>query len=139
MARTPQEIFQHHVAAIGAGDVDAVVADYAEDAVLVTPQGVTRGREGIRQVFTSLLGDLPDAAWEVPTQVFEGDVLLIEWTAVADPQLRVRGIEGPRGAQAPGMPTLGRGNTNAPTIMIDERAGALNNGRKLDPPLTGTD
>src|SRR3712207_1332713 len=92
MARTPQEIFQHHVAAIGAGDVDAVVADYAEDAVLVTPEGVTRGREGIRQVFTSLLGDLPDAAWEVPTQVFEGDVLLIEWTAVAE-KGRAEGVD----------------------------------------------
>ncbi|MGY1764350.1 hypothetical protein ACI79G_12510 [Geodermatophilus sp. SYSU D00779] len=33
---------------------------------------------------TSLLGDLPDAAWEVPTQVSEGDVLLIGWTAVAE-------------------------------------------------------
>ena len=92
MARTPQEIFQHHVAAVGAGDVDAIVADYAEDAVLVTPEGVTRGRDGIRQVFTSLLGDLPDAAWEVPTQVFEGDVLLIEWTAVAE-KARAEGVD----------------------------------------------
>ena len=92
MARTPQEIFQHHVAAVGAGDVDAIVADYAEDAVLLTPEGVTRGRDGIRQVFTSLLGDLPDAAWEVPTQVFEGDVLLIEWTAVAE-KARAEGVD----------------------------------------------
>jgi ketosteroid isomerase-like protein len=92
MARTPQEIFQDHVAAIGAGDVDAIVADYAEDAVLITPEGVSRGRDEIRQVFTSLLGEVPDAAWEIPTQVFEGDVLLIEWTAVAE-KARAEGVD----------------------------------------------
>ena len=92
MARTPQEIFQHHVAAIGAGDVDGIVADYTDDAVLITPEGVTRGRDGVRQVFTSLLGDLPDAQWDIPTLVFEGDVLFIEWTAVAG-KARAEGVD----------------------------------------------
>ncbi|SFL33502.1 nuclear transport factor 2 family protein [Geodermatophilus ruber] len=92
MARSPQEIFAAHVTAIGAGDVDAVAADYAEDATFITPAGVVRGRDGIRQAFTSLLGDLPDARWEVPTQVFEGDVLFIEWTAVAE-KARAEGVD----------------------------------------------
>ncbi|MGK5114850.1 MULTISPECIES: nuclear transport factor 2 family protein [unclassified Geodermatophilus] len=92
MARTPQEIFQHHVEAIGAGDVDAILADYAEDAVLITPDQVVRGRDGIRQLFTSLLGEIPDADWTVPTQVFEGDVLFIEWSAVAE-KARAEGVD----------------------------------------------
>ncbi|OBI21096.1 polyketide cyclase [Mycobacterium sp. E2327] len=81
MTRTPQEIFAHHGQALGAGDLDGIVADYTADSVVITPAGVARGRDGIRGVFAKLLGDLPDAAWDLKNQVFEGDVLFLEWAA----------------------------------------------------------
>ncbi|WP_409332110.1 nuclear transport factor 2 family protein [Trujillonella humicola] len=84
MARTPQEIFQHHASALMAGDIDEIVADYADDALFITPAGVLRGKDGVREGFTRLLGDLPDAAWDVPTQVYEDDVLFIEWSAASE-------------------------------------------------------
>lgn len=51
-------------------------------------------------------------------------------SAVVDPELRVYGIDGLRVVDASVMPTVPRGNTNAPTIMIAERAADLIRGRR---------
>jgi choline dehydrogenase len=49
----------------------------------------------------------------------------IDDLAVVDPQLRVKGVEGLRVADASIMPTITGGNTNAPVIMIGEKASDL--------------
>jgi ketosteroid isomerase-like protein len=79
--RTPQEVFQHHAEALIGGDLDGIVSDYSDDAVFITPAGVRRGKDGVREGFVKLLEDVPSADWDVPTQIFEGDLLFIEWSA----------------------------------------------------------
>jgi ketosteroid isomerase-like protein len=83
MTRTPEEVFQHHAEALGAGDLDEIVADYADDAVFISPAGSRYGKDGIRAAFTQLLADVPDAAWNLKTLIYEGDVLFLEWAADA--------------------------------------------------------
>ena len=83
MTRTPQEVFAHHGPALGAADIDEIAADFADDAVVITPAGVNRGKDGVREAFRQLFADLPDAAWDIKNQTYGDDVLLLEWAADA--------------------------------------------------------
>ncbi|HEV7824040.1 MAG TPA: nuclear transport factor 2 family protein [Mycobacteriales bacterium] len=83
MARSPQEIFAHHGRALGEEDLDALLADYAEDAVLLLASGARRGHGELRQFFTDMLAELPHATWDLKTTVFEGDALYVEWSAAS--------------------------------------------------------
>ena len=84
MSRTPQEIFQHHGEVLMAEDLEGIVSDYTDDAIFITPDGILRGKDGVRQGFVKLLGDVPGASWELPTQLFQDDILLLEWKAQND-------------------------------------------------------
>ena len=83
MTRTPQEVMAHHSQALGAADLNEIVADFADDAVVVTPAGAKRGKDGVREAFAQLIADLPDATFKAKSQVFGDDVLLLAWTADA--------------------------------------------------------
>ncbi|RZU32547.1 GMC family oxidoreductase [Blastococcus saxobsidens] len=86
-----------------------------------SPGGTVHGSEALRQSVRDTLESLyhPVSSCRMGT----------DDQSVVDPQLRVHGIEGLRVVDASVMPTLVRGNTNAPTIMIAERAADLILGR----------
>src|ERR1051326_4391243 len=78
--RTPEEVFTHHAQALGAEDLDAILMDYANAAILISPSGVLRGKDQIRGFFADLLQALPKAQWGVKT-IYADNVLFLEWTA----------------------------------------------------------
>ncbi len=81
--RTPEEVFNHHVQALGAEDVAATVLDYAETSRIITPAGVMQGRDAIGAYFAELFRIVPKASWTVKTS-FVDNILFLEWTADSD-------------------------------------------------------
>ena len=82
-SRTPAEVFAHHMEALGAGDVEAIVADYAEDAIIIWMEGVLHGSDEIRTYFANVVMNVlpPGTRFEVKQQVFEGEIVYILWSA----------------------------------------------------------
>ncbi|WOX16971.1 nuclear transport factor 2 family protein [Streptomyces sp. N50] len=91
--RTPEEVYASHGAALVAEDLDKLAANFAEDAVVVTPKGVLHGKEGVRENFTRLFADLPKADWEMKTTLFGGEVLFLEWTATSAKSSATHGVD----------------------------------------------
>ncbi len=97
-------------------------------AAELAPGGDVRSDAEIRAFIRR---DLSTIYHPVGTCAMGGDSKLAasRLTSVVDPELRVRGVEGLRVVDASVMPTVPRGNTNAPTIAIAERAADLISGR----------
>lgn len=81
MTRTPQDVFAAHESALFAGDIDRILEDFSDDAVLVTADGALHGAGAIRDWYVGALGALPEATSTWKSTVFAGDVLLLLWTA----------------------------------------------------------
>jgi choline dehydrogenase-like flavoprotein len=118
-------------------DVEALVTgvELAREIVAASPLDPARGQE----LFPgeSVRGDAAVERW-----ARENVELLYHPTctvqmggagAPLDPQLRVRGVEGLRVADASVFPTIPGGNTHAPTLMVAERAADLIRGRITTP------
>lgn len=76
-------VLTHHLEAIGAGDVDAILADYTEESVLFTPTGVLHGLAELRELFTAFTTVLlpPGSAFTLQQQLIDGESAYIVWAA----------------------------------------------------------
>jgi ketosteroid isomerase-like protein len=77
-------IMDHQSTAFVAGSADEILADFADDAVLIVPEGVHRGRAAIHAVYSDLFSGLfkPETYdFTMIAEVIEGDVAYIAWRA----------------------------------------------------------
>lgn len=80
-------VFNRHVASFTSGNLDAVLNDFAEDSVVITPDGAFEGRAQIRELYKGLLeefgvidrGDSP--GFSIDALHLRNDTLLISWRA----------------------------------------------------------
>ena len=85
MARSPEQVFEDHLEALGTGDLDKIAADYSDDCIQIANRETRRGKAGVKEAFAGLFSELAAAGeikgLEVPVRVYEDDVLYIEWWA----------------------------------------------------------
>ena len=78
--RTPTEVLEHQTAAWNAADVDAILQDFAPDAVLTSASGQTlSGIPAIRQSLTAFFSAFAQIRLTVRSLVAQGDTAACEW------------------------------------------------------------
>ena len=81
---TTEAVFAHHLQAVRDRDVEAIVFDYADDAVMMMPDGVVRGIDQIRTHFTDVVNGAPA---ELLTNLqadqlnIEGEFVFLLWSS----------------------------------------------------------
>jgi ketosteroid isomerase-like protein len=78
-----EALLNNHLKSFFAGDIDAILADYAPGAVMFTTGGPLKGAAQIRPLFERLIAEFskPGARFSLQLQSVEGDCAYIVWTA----------------------------------------------------------
>jgi len=74
-----REVWEHHIDAWDARDLDAIMADYAGDSILINNNKVYRGIEEIRSVFEPLFWLFSHGENIIDPAVIEEEVIYITW------------------------------------------------------------
>lgn len=95
-ADVTREVVQRHLETFGAGDLEGVLADYAEDAVMFTPDDVIRGQEELRPAFEQFIAEFGQegTTFELTQETYEGEFGYINWTAETAGNVYEYGVDG---------------------------------------------
>ena len=84
MARSTQQVFDHHREAFEPINLENLMADYADDAILLTLDGAFVGKEAIRGFFGSIFENHPNLKISFEKTAVEGDIFLLQWSGESD-------------------------------------------------------
>ncbi|MBF8269237.1 MAG: hypothetical protein HW386_946 [Gammaproteobacteria bacterium] len=76
-----ERIVEHHMASGNSRNIDEIMTDYADDAILIAPDGaVHKGKQAILASFQQLMTQDPSSIITPTRKIYEGDVGYIVWT-----------------------------------------------------------
>ena len=91
--RSPRQVYDDHWDAIQAGDMDRVLADYADDAIFVLPGKIARGHSEIMTTFDALGEDLMGFELKQDSVTVGGAMVLFEWSGVNADGAKAAGVD----------------------------------------------
>jgi ketosteroid isomerase-like protein len=92
MVRSTQEVFDHHRSAFEPPNLEKLMADYADDAILLTLDGEFVGKQAIRGFFQNAFESLPNFKVSFDKTAVAGDTFLLEWSGEADNAIIPHGV-----------------------------------------------
>jgi ketosteroid isomerase-like protein len=93
MARSTEQVVQDHIMALIGGDMVKLMADYADDAVLLTLDGGFVGKAAIQAFFEGTLKGMPNLEFSPGQTAVEGDTLLVTWSAESETVSIPQGVD----------------------------------------------
>lgn len=86
-AKDTLSVFTHHLkafdaVALGKAPIEELMSDYAEDSIIVSPEGACRGLAEIRTFFEEYLKEVTPAvleAFKITCQQIHGEVVMMVW------------------------------------------------------------
>ncbi|MFO0626202.1 MAG: nuclear transport factor 2 family protein [Polyangiales bacterium] len=80
---TTEALLDAHLRRFAAGDLEGILSEYADDAVLISADGVLRGPAAIRPLFVAMFDEFsqPGVTFALQARRVEGDCAYIAWRA----------------------------------------------------------
>lgn len=80
---TAESVLEHHLEMFGERDLDGIMEDYADDAVLISQTDTLRGREEIREMYADLFPEFAgeSVTFSLEEQTVVDDYAYIVWQA----------------------------------------------------------
>jgi ketosteroid isomerase-like protein len=81
-AKQIEAVMNHHINAVGSGDMADILSDYTEESLIFSPNGTYQGLANLPEFFTAWIESVPEGAgdsFEITHQSIVGEVAYIVW------------------------------------------------------------
>lgn len=88
-----QAVLNRNGAAFAQGDLEAILANYAEDAVILRPGRTYRGHDEIRGMFHDVLANMEGLTSSITSLTVDSGLALMTWTATSVSGRVLQGVD----------------------------------------------